>query len=325
MSVSQRGNGWQVYVKVGDQRFRKTFSTKEEASVQEALVRQAFKLGKPVPTTGTSSSSFCLSEAMEKCYQMHWQGSRSEDKVILNMRLLERWFGKRRPITDITTDLIDDFIKAEKDRRSSNATINRKLATLSKVLRHAHEIGRLPTMPVFHRQKENVGRIRWVTKEEESAIIALIESWGLHDLLDAFIVSIDTGIRKGELFRIKATDITDEGLYVHVTKNDNPRIVPLTKRARAVLEKRATLFDGLLFPYSHTWERTTWDRIRGHLGLDDVVWHTLRHTTCSRLVQGGMPLPHVKEWMGHKTIITTMRYAHLAPKHLQQGLNLLEE
>ena len=49
MAVTQRGKGWQVYIKKGDVRFRKTYYTKEEATVQEAMVRQAISLGQPIP------------------------------------------------------------------------------------------------------------------------------------------------------------------------------------------------------------------------------------------------------------------------------------
>lgn len=46
-----------------------------------------------------------------------------------------------------------------------------------------------------------------------------------------------------------------------------------------------------------------------------AAWHLLRHTFASRLVQAGVPLRTVAGWMGHTTIQTTMRYAHLAPMY----------
>lgn len=55
-------------------------------------------------------------------------------------------------------------------------------------------------------------------------------------------------------------------------------------------------------------------------GIQDGSWHTLRHTTCSRLVMAGVPLPPVKEIMGHRDIQTTLRYAHLAPSHIQAAM-----
>lgn len=325
MSVKQRGNGWQVYVRSGDTRFRKTYSTKEEATVQEALVRQAVALGKPIPESSVSFAGVTLREAANKCYEMHWRGTKSEGNTIQYIKQLEEWFGKHLVVSEINTQLIDDFILSEKQRGSANATINRKLAALSKILRHQLELGKVQAMPVIHRQKEGKNRIRWLTKEEERVIIDTMLQWGLTDLLDAFVVSIDTGIRKGELLKIRSTDISSEGLYLGDTKNGDPRLVPLTKRAREVLERRQGVHSTRLFPFTYDWDRSIWDRVRNHLELDDVVWHTLRHTTCSRLVQGGLPLTHVKEWMGHRAIQTTMRYAHLAPKHLRQGVSLLEE
>ncbi|HEY6290263.1 MAG TPA: tyrosine-type recombinase/integrase [Terriglobia bacterium] len=50
---------------------------------------------------------------------------------------------------------------------------------------------------------------------------------------------------------------------------------------------------------------------------------TFRHTFASRLVMAGVPLRHVAELMGHSEIQTTMRYAHLAPAHLANAVELL--
>jgi site-specific recombinase XerD len=74
--------------------------------------------------------------------------------------------------------------------------------------------------------------------------------------------------------------------------------------------------------------RQTWDRAKVTLGLSDdaqLVPHALRHTTASRLVQRGVTLKVVQEWLGHKTITVTMRYAHLAPANLLAAVKVLEE
>lgn len=326
MTVKQRGSNWQADFMVDGQRHRRNFSTKEDATAWEALARQAIKHGKPVPEMqGSSTTNTTLREACDACYSMFWQGSKSEEKQIQMIGQLTRYFGPKFPINDMTTQVIDNYILDLKRENKSNGTINRKLAALSKVLRYAHEVGKLKAMPVIHRQKEGQNRIRWLTDDEEKHILNTLMQWGAYDVMDAAIVSIDTGIRHSEMCRIRKRDLNTEGLYIGRTKNGSPRLVPLTNRARKVLETRAKTHEDYLFPYkSSEWTRSTWERVRNHLELDDVVWHTFRHTTCSRLVQGGVPLPHVKEWMGHKTIVTTMRYAHLAPKHLQEVVGVLE-
>ena len=327
MTVKQRGSSWQADFVVNGERFRKQFSTKEDAAEWEVLARQALRNGKPVPhVEGSHTISHTLLEACDACYNMFWRGSKSEDKQIQMIGQLVSHFGKNMRVNEFTTQVVDDFILSMKQNNLSNGTINRKLAALSKVLRYAHETGKLKTMPIFHRQKEGKNRIRWLTDAEEKQILNTMLQWGQYDVMDAAIVSIDTGIRHSEMCRIRAKDISTEGLYIGRTKNGDPRLVPLTSRARKVLDNRKQDHPDYLFPYkSSEWTRSTWERVRNHLELDDVVWHTFRHTTCSRLVQGGVPLPHVKEWMGHKTIITTMRYAHLAPRHLQEVVGVLEQ
>ena len=44
--------------------------------------------------------------------------------------------------------------------------------------------------------------------------------------------------------------------------------------------------------------------------VHDFTWHCLRHTFASRLVTRGVDLRTVQDLMGHKSIITTMHYAH---------------
>ena len=66
---------------------------------------------------------------------------------------------------------------------------------------------------------------------------------------------------------------------------------------------------------------STFERVVKELGFnegiedarDKVVFHSLRHTFASWLVQRGVPLYTVAELMGHTTLEMTKRYSHLAP------------
>ncbi len=57
---------------------------------------------------------------------------------------------------------------------------------------------------------------------------------------------------------------------------------------------------------------------------DQFIPHCLRHTCASRLVQRGVPILVVQQWLGHKTIQMTMRYAHLCPTNLEEAVKVLE-
>ena len=56
-----------------------------------------------------------------------------------------------------------------------------------------------------------------------------------------------------------------------------------------------------------------------------VVFHTLRHTYASWLVERGADLYTVKELMGHKTLAMTERYSHLGENTLKQAVSRLDE
>lgn len=60
-----------------------------------------------------------------------------------------------------------------------------------------------------------------------------------------------------------------------------------------------------------------WMRVRRRAELNDVRIHDLRHSFASAAIAGGMSLPLVGKLLGHKSVQTTARYAHLADDPLR--------
>jgi site-specific recombinase XerD len=75
------------------------------------------------------------------------------------------------------------------------------------------------------------------------------------------------------------------------------------------------------------------DRAVKELGLNDgiedsrdkLVFHSLRHSFASRLVERGVDLYTVSKLMGHSSISMTERYSHLRPATLQAAVKTLEQ
>jgi len=58
--------------------------------------------------------------------------------------------------------------------------------------------------------------------------------------------------------------------------------------------------------------------------IDNFRFHDLRHTCAAWLVQSGIPMRNVADFMRHRDMNTTMLYAHLAPEDKSQTAAALE-
>ncbi len=222
--------------------------------------------------------------------------------------------------------MLDSLIGTLRERGNSNATINRKMAALSKLLRKAHKMGDIYNLPEFIRQEERVGRIRFLELEEEKRLFAAIKS-RCEDSHRLAVFLVDTGCRLGEAIGVTWNDLQDHRVTFWLTKSNRSRTVPLTRRAH----KAAKIpHDGQKGPFSMLNQvrfRQIWNEAKAEVGLgkdDQVVPHILRHTCASRLVRGGIDIRRVQMWLGHQTLQMTMRYAHLATHDLDSCVKVLE-
>lgn len=280
--------------------------------------------------TATKSRGYSLYDAYQQTLMLYWQGNGGEKSARINSADALRFFGGDCPVSKITGQRIADYVQALLGKGLSGATVNRKLAALSRCLRTAHEQGHLESVPKMPRRKEGEHRVRFLSNDEERYLLNACYALGygdeLHDLLTFLLY---TGFRCGEAFRVEARDVDTEHWTVTtwITKSGHARTVPIVPQLQEVLHRRLELHpSGKLFPYSTPWLRSRWERVKHFLGLDDdpqFVPHCLRHTCATRLARAGIGMPVIKEWLGHSAIQTTMRYSHFAPSDLARAGELL--
>ena len=133
-------------------------------------------------------------------------------------------------------------------------------------------------------------------------------------------VAINTGLRANELFSLRLDDVDfhRDVLYIKHTKTDEDREVPLNDTARELLrELIQTRRKGGDFVFTnpktgtkYTTIKTAWLTACRIAGLSNLRFHVLRHTFGTRAADAGVPLPAIRDVMGHKSIQTTERYAH---------------
>ena len=222
--------------------------------------------------------------------------------------------------------VLDDLIGKLRERGNSNATINRKMAALSKLLRKAYKMGDIHSLPEFRRQKERAGRIRFLEYDEEDRLFGAIKA-RCEDSYRLSIFLVDSGCRLGEALGLIWNDIQEHRVSFWITKSGRSRTIPLTERAENAIRIDAKGLKGPFSMLTAVRFRTIWNEVKAEVGLGEdtqVVPHILRHTCASRLVQGGIDIRRVQMWLGHQTLQMTMRYAHLATNDLDSCVNVLD-
>ena len=76
-----------------------------------------------------------------------------------------------------------------------------------------------------------------------------------------------------------------------------------------------------LFQTAYNDFRRTVDAIELDLPRGQLT-HVLRHTFASHFMMAGGNILTLQRILGHKNLTMTMRYAHLAPDHLQEATTL---
>lgn len=272
-----------------------------------------------------SVNAFSIAELQHRYADILWEAGRHKANVRSFLGELDEIFLGAR-FSAFTDEMLDRLIGALRERGNSNATINRKMAALSKLLRKAYRMGDIHSLPEFRRQKEKAGRIRFLEPEEEHRLFRAIndrseDAWRLSVFL------VDTGCRLGEALGLCWGDIHGDRVSFWLTKSGRSRTVPLTARALDVLAVSDRRERGPFTMLTQAHYRAIWNDAKQEVGLgtdDQVVPHILRHTCASRLVRGGIDIRRVQMWLGHQTLQMTMRYAHLATNDLDPCVKVLE-
>jgi integrase/recombinase XerD len=150
-----------------------------------------------------------------------------------------------------------------------------------------------------------------------------------------------TGMRRGELVELKASDIDKELMLVHIRqgKGQRDRNVPLSPKLLEALREYWRWMKPLTYVFPGIVDGVRVDAPAS----DKVVWHacrvatqragitkhvhphTLRHSFATHLLEAGADLPTIQKLLGHADIRDTTIYLHLSRKHLKAVANPLDE
>ena len=144
------------------------------------------------------------------------------------------------------------------------------------------------------------------------------------------ITATDTGLRRGELFKLKWKDIDflSSTIIIQATnsKTEKQRTVGMTPRIKQEIkqlwESSAKDLDGLVFGIKHS-IKNSWKSACEESQINDLRFHDLRHTATTRMIRAGIPHTEVMKITGHTQVKTFLRYLNLTKDRLLESANIL--
>lgn len=199
--------------------------------------------------------------------------------------------------------------------------------------------GEPPTQHFLKKQKLDNKRQRYLSPDEAKALLEAIRphSEQTHNIC---LLSLNTGMRFGEIASLlwQHVNVESRSILVVDPKNGESRSAYMTDAVvRMFVSMKRGKPNELVFPArtggkmeaaSKVFARTVEE-----LGLNDgitdrrmkVVFHSLRHSCASWLVNAGVELPTIAKVLGHKSLEMTARYSHVNDTSVRNAMRTLDQ
>lgn len=333
-SLFQRHGIYWIDYRVNGKRFRVSTGTtnKQHALVKlEDLKVKLFKgeIGAK-KLTGRRSS---VTEFFQR-YEAYFRNGSTVDRHpdIARLQAWHGFFVKNgiRHLASITPGLIDTFRTEELEGRKPK-TIRNYILLLKTALNKAVEWDLIDQNPIANVSvPKTVKTFNFFSKEEIAQLLEAADP----EVRTGIQILVNTGMRRGELFHLRCRDVDIQNGSIRVwpygeysPKGKRPRSIPMTadlKRLFGRLIKEKKPDEYVFRPFAA--ENRLYKRFSAllkHLGMNGTL-HDLRHTFASHLAMEGVPIPVIRELLGHASISTTMIYSHLSPEVHKAAISKLQ-
>jgi integrase len=342
------GSGiWWVRFADGSGRIRREKVGSKSAAIQLYMrrknqVREQTKLPENLRTVVRISD---LAPAIEKDYRANKQKSYDSVERRLRKHLLP-YFGNIAA-NELGTDDLNQYVEKRHNEGASNATINREMAALRRVLNiaRASTPPRVRTLPVFPHLTENAPRQGFVEDQKYLKLAKHADELWLKAIL---ATAYAFGFRKSELLlnmKVRQIDLENRTirLYSGTTKNNEARIVKMTAEVYGLLRDCVSNKE----PGDHVFTRGDNDPVRDFRGAwyslceraglgkfvtdenkqskwEGLLFHDLRRSAVRNMVRRGVSETVAMRLSGHKTRSVFLRYDITNFGDIEDAVNKIE-
>jgi integrase len=334
--VRKRGNSYQLdYYDPNGKRVRLTFDKKKDAEAELGKRVSLIAENRYLDVKKDYKTLFKkLLEKYEENFK-HQPSFGSWKKFCIQNFI--GYFGKETLLSNIRYMEIETYLnklRLKPTRHGSVrtvASINREIGVLRHIFRKAVEWELVEESPFDKGKslqfKENNSRIRYLTEEEISKLLA--ECKPKKHIYHIVVCALNTGMRRGEILTLRWNQIRNNFIYLEKTKTNERREIPINddfaKILKEIRKKQELKSKNVFIYHGLTVQRVdrAFKYALKNAGIENFKFHDLRHTFASHAVMRGASLKEVQELLGHKSMTMTMRYAHLSQEHKKKAVNLL--
>lgn len=250
---------------------------------------------------------------------------RTIESYVYSVSKLAQYFDKSPDL--ISNEELRQYLLYHKDKYASNTTTMALCA-----IKHLFEKSLKRTMPVFNltRQKKK-NKLPYVLSKDE--VKFLLNKTRLLRYRALFTIIYCCGLRLNEALNLKVNHIDSRRMTLKVEdgKGGTDRYVPLPESGLKILRKHYRTHTNPLYIFpkcgqqqneesfakEHLRKGTVWDVFKKVVTEckfnKEVHTHTLRHSYATHLLEDGIDIRIISEYLGHKSLETTLIYTHLTP------------
>lgn len=214
----------------------------------------------------------------------------------------------------------------------SGSYINKQVQALKLLSKYLRETGKSPVGFVLERMEASKAKPTWLTKAEIESLYDAIPN-SLLGIRDKAMLAVfyGCGLRLNEGASLEVTDVIEARKLLHVRKGkrSKERLVPIADknyeeirlyldyaRQLMVADIQTTAFFIDANKGKGLTKQSLYVRLKKLARKAEIIKpigvHTLRHSIATHLLQSGMKLERIKEFLGHADLDSTQIYTHLS-------------